>query len=453
MGRRNVRLKSWSLLSQVLIFTIACAAPTTEAVAGPPDIGEEWQLTFESDFERPEVAKPDEIFLIESYDRLRPNSDEAKWEYREGPNKEAYAIEENAFIDMDDETSVLVLRTSVDEDAAARGENPMRNGYIRTRNYENTGPNDKMRFDQRYGYFEARVKMDSTSGQWFAFWLMPQRQIWCADDSGRDATEIDIVEGFPRRPGASANRNRSVNFAIHYDGYSRFHKTQNANFPMRGHKAQFRNFDASEYQIYGLLWTPEKYVWYVNGQPVHEINDPDLISQQTKYIKLTTEVADWAGRINPSEYPADSKVDWVRVWQTDTLAAGNPLTFEAEDPRVKLSNRARIDNVEAGTWCRNNFARTYFDQPASMTIPIKTPVNARQIGIRATNPTDASSSVKLLIDGVEQKAWTDIDLELLFVLQHDLDQQIKEKIEVVWTGEIGIDQVYVVPDSQPQSLR
>lgn len=453
MGGQNVRLKSWSLLAQAMVCLVACAAPPIEAVAGPPDLGEPWQLTFESNFDRPSAADPDETVLIEAYDAWLPNSDEAKWEYRKGANKKAFAIEENAFLGEDEGQSVLVLRTSVDEEALARGENPMRNGYIRTRNYENTGPNDEVLFGQRYGYFEARAKIDSTSGQWFAFWLMPPRGIWCADDSGRDATEIDIVEGFPRKPGGASDRNRSVNLAIHYDGYSRFHKSQHTSFPTRETRARFRNFDSSEYHIYGLLWTPEKYVWYVNGQPVYEINDPALISQVANYIKLTTEVADWAGRIDHSQYPADSKVDWVRAWQTDTLAAGNPHLFEAEDDRVQLSNRARIDNLEAGTWCRNSFARTRSNRPASMTVPIADPVAAKQIGIRVTNPSDATSSVRLVVDGIEQQAWTDIDLDPLFVLTHELNQQVTETIEVIWTGDIGIDQVYIVPDATAQTLR
>ncbi len=43
----------------------------------------------------------------------------------------------------------------------------------------------------RYGYFEARMKWDVTTGAWPAFWMIPVENIWGATENG----ELDIFEG------------------------------------------------------------------------------------------------------------------------------------------------------------------------------------------------------------------------------------------------------------------
>lgn len=448
-GQNVLRFGPKAIILQIVIIAAACSGPAQRATAGPPDIGEAWTMTFESEFEKPATASSQQSFGIENYDVLAPNSDNAKWEYRKGPNKQAYAVEGNAFITELDERaeSVLVLRTSEDDSGDGNFSNPMRTGYVRTRNYENTGPDEEMRFSQRYGYFEARMILDTSPGQWGAFWLMPFRSIWCADSSGRDGTEIDIVEGYPRNASSSRDRNKSVNFAIHYDGYRAFHQKEIQPFPADDQRRNFPSFDASEFHTYGLLWTPDKYVWYVDGYPVHEINDPDQIAQVPKYIKLSTEVAPWSGQLNSQNFPADTMVDWVRVWQTDRLAKGNPYIFEAEDARVQRAPEVETKFMKAGTWCNSVFAKTDASQTGRMTIPLSKPVHTNQIGIRVSNPKDASSQLELFIDGERQIAWKEIDLDQLFILKHDFDAVISNEIEIVWSGEIAIDQIYLVPSS------
>lgn len=61
-------------------------------------------------------------------------------------------------------------------------------GMISTQKLGDTG------FEQRYGYFEARVRFDSTPGQWSAFWLQSPT---IGDPPGDPATagvEMDIAE-------------------------------------------------------------------------------------------------------------------------------------------------------------------------------------------------------------------------------------------------------------------
>ena len=68
-------------------------------------------------------------------------------------------------------------------------------------------------FEQAYGYFECRMKMQRTSGFWGAFWLMTE-QVRNVTGTAVDGAEIDIIESgeFPRM---------GVNHAIHWDGYGK----------------------------------------------------------------------------------------------------------------------------------------------------------------------------------------------------------------------------------------
>lgn len=418
------------------------------AQALPPNIGERWYPTFQSEFDIPADADHSSKVLIEEYDRLEPHSDDAKWEYREGANKQAYAVEDNAFVTrLNDGTSALVLRTSANPSPGLANSEPIWTGYIRTRNYSNTGPNNNLNFAQRFGYFEARMKFQSSPGQWGAFWLMPERNIYCADNSGRDATEIDIVEGFPNPPGAPRNRHRKVNIAVHYDGYGDAHKRQSRSIPSRNDRRISPGFDASEFHTYGFLWTPDSYVWYLDGIPVHRIDDPNIISQTEKYLKLSTEVAGWSGRLDHKRLPADTVVDWVRVWQTNRLAKGNPHVYDITDERIELGDGVHTKKAPTGHWCLNTIAESQTSEHGRITIPLEGPVDAEQIGIRLSNKGAGVTEVKLLIDGLEHHVWRNVAEDPLFILKSFPRRKVKESLEITWRGKIGINQVYIVPQT------
>jgi len=446
-GSDSQKIGAWAWALQLTVLLGVYAIPAQSRDSGPPNVDDSWHLTFQSEFEIPGTSRKHSSYSIEEFDRVAPTSDNAKWEFRYGPNKQAYAVESNAFVAMlkNEGLSALILRTSQSQSQNENYSNPMRTGYIRTRNYENTGPDNKVRFKQRFGYFEARMKLNSSPGQWGAFWMMPTSSIWCADGSGRDGTEIDVVEGFPVNAQSASKRNQSVNMAIHYDGYAEYHKKQNLSFPTAKHKKQFSDFDSTEFHVYGFLWTPDKYVWYVDGVPVHEINDPDLISQVPNYLKLSTEVADWSGKINPAQLPADTVVDWVRVWQTKRMAQGNPFIFEVEASNTDISETTRILRMKTGKWCVNNVAQSLEDNPGRVSTPVPTPVDARQIGIRVWNDSDDTNNLRLILDGVEVRSWKDINPDNLFILKHDIQTRIAKQIEVVWSGDLMVDQIYVVP--------
>ena len=65
---------------------------------------------------------------------------------------------------------------------------------------------------------------------------------------------------------------------------------------------------------YGLLWTPEEYVFYVDGKEVWR-SKAGGVSQVPEYLKLTEEIGDWAGDIRKANLPDYFEVDYVRVYE------------------------------------------------------------------------------------------------------------------------------------------
>ncbi len=244
---------------------------------------DQWQLIWEDEFDGP--------------------INEAFWDIQLGPRKDSIRTRDNAFT----ENGNLVLRTSKVGDE-------YHTGFLRTRRLS------RLLVAQKFGYFEARIKLDTAPGQWSAFWLMPKGTIHNNNNSGRDGTEIDIVEGFGRVP------NTSISQAIHYDGYGILkQKSKNNRYELPGR--------VEDWRVYGLRWCSGSYTWYVDGRQTWKIDDPNLISQVEQYILLTSEVVlgtKWAGTMDDDRLPADTKVDYVRMYKS---------VSEDECPAIPVSVR------------------------------------------------------------------------------------------------------------------
>lgn len=184
----------------------------------------------------------------------------------------------------------LVLTSRIQDDRST-------NAWVQARR------RSEMLCGQDFGYWEASMKLGVQPGQWPAFWLMPMN-IHGADHSGRDGTEIDIMEAF------SFNGPNVVQQTIHFDGYGPDHQQFAGALPIVGNVE-------NQFRTYGLHRTPEKYTWYVDGKKTWEIDDPTMISQVSQYVIFSTESAGFAGDIRTAQLPTQTSVDWLRVYKDD----------------------------------------------------------------------------------------------------------------------------------------
>lgn len=170
------------------------------------------------------------------------------------------------------------------------------------------------KFAQKYGYFEAKITSPTAYGQgfWPAFWLMPDRYPSRGlsnlyGDCRRDTTicngqgmEIDIMENL------TIWGNTKGHYALHWDGYGSDHQSYGKNYSMSN----------SATHVYGLYWDPGIVIFYTDGQEVGRWEN-SRVPNVPLFIKLNTAVGGWDGNTpnSSTRFPAETKVDYVRVWQ------------------------------------------------------------------------------------------------------------------------------------------
>jgi beta-glucanase (GH16 family) len=74
-------------------------------------------------------------------------------------------------------------------------------------------------------------------------------------------------------------------------------------------------FDFTEdFHVYGLLWTPNELVWYIDGKEVFR-RENDYFKRPL-HLMLDCEIMEaWVGLPDSKDLPGKFEVDYVRVWQ------------------------------------------------------------------------------------------------------------------------------------------
>ncbi len=157
-------------------------------------------------------------------------------------------------------------------------------------------------FERAFGYYECRVRLQRRIGHWSAFWLQTPTMGNPLGDPGRAGAEIDVFE-YLRREG---NR---VHHTLHWDGYGASHRSEGKLVTVPGLSEGWHRF--------GLLWTEDRYVFYVDGEATWQSRNG--VSRRPQYMILSLEVGPWAGRARRGDFPDSLLVDYVRVY-----APGNP---------------------------------------------------------------------------------------------------------------------------------
>jgi hypothetical protein len=221
-------------------------------------LGSAWELVWEDDFNA-------------------NNIDTTKWTViGDEARRDGYWLKEDAYL----ENGKLVLRTKEE------------NGV-----YSSGAIKSEDKFEHTFGYYEARMKFPEQEGHWPAFWLF-DNNVNNVDDSGRDGTEVDIIE----KPSTL----EKIHQAIHWDGYEEDHKFDNN----EEYKIPGIN---TGYHIVGLDWREDKYTFYVDGEKTWETSAGG-VSQIPQFIFFSEEIGEWGGDIENANLPDYFYVDYVKVY-------------------------------------------------------------------------------------------------------------------------------------------
>jgi len=183
------------------------------------------------------------------------------------------------------------------------------------------------KFSQKYGYFEARIRIPSHPGTFPAFWLYHQRERW----QGTKRSEIDIMENLGHAPQYIYNSyHYSDNVSVYYPGDPNFLKPE-----PNGQIYTGEDF-SREFHLYAVDWQPGSITWYIDNQPVSTLNDPGVDNEELYVILNLAIGGNWVnypesagglGRQGDNLYPnmdeqqsavfgaPELEIDYVRVFR------------------------------------------------------------------------------------------------------------------------------------------
>jgi beta-glucanase (GH16 family) len=162
----------------------------------------------------------------------------------------------------------------------------------------------KGKYEQKYGRFEARMKLPWGQGLWPAFWMLGSN---IDEVSWPNCGEIDIMENRGQEP-------TLVSGALHGPGYS------GGNFIGKNYDLVSERVDTS-FHIYGIEWGEGYVNFYVDDVLYNQITPADVtgdwIFDQPFYIIMNVAVGGgFVGSPNADTvFPQTMLVDYVRIYQ------------------------------------------------------------------------------------------------------------------------------------------
>ena len=268
-----------TLLGLLALVVVACTPGVPEPQA-PVDTGEQWRLVFSDEFERGglgDIWRTCYWWQVDGGCTIATNA-ELEW-YR----PEAVGLADGS----------LVLTADAIPQRTTTGDTlPYRSGMVST-GARSSHRGELPSFAFTYGFVEARVRLPVGAGTWPAIWLLS------ADN--RSLPEIDIAEWYGIRPDL-------VTMHVHQrvDGVRRSQRVELATGDISG-----------TWRVFGMHWSPEAVVFYVDGVEAGRVTDPALVPTTPMYLLLNLAVGGGrAGTPDPAAFPTTFAVDHVRVWQS-----------------------------------------------------------------------------------------------------------------------------------------
>ena len=177
------------------------------------------------------------------------------------------------------------------------------------------------RFGFLYGYVEGRMKVGATPGMLSSFYLYHR---YTGSGVNLHAPEIDIVEYLGENPFGAEDAFQTYHFDDVTTGLTRSSPTMS-----------FSNPDgelySDEFHTYGVLWEPQLVIWYIDGKEVKRLTGPMVSRQPMNIVNYLVTGSVWAptpDASDPSIFPLEYQVDYIRVYQRDpytgTATFGTP---------------------------------------------------------------------------------------------------------------------------------
>ena len=160
-----------------------------------------------------------------------------------------------------------------------------------------------------HGYFEIKCVCNKGGGFWSAFWLQSGTSyVHDASRGGVGGAEIDIMEA-PLYDEFMPTKRNSVTHAIHCNGGDDNPDKLDSYRP-----GKFRGNDIyNTYNTYGLEWTEDEYIFYINGVETTRTSFSKGVSTVPEEVIVSLEIPD---EVTFSEGESTvMTVDYVKIYQ------------------------------------------------------------------------------------------------------------------------------------------
>ncbi len=164
------------------------------------------------------------------------------------------------------------------------------------------------------GYFEIRCICNDSPGYWSAFWIQANAPYTASiSQGGIGGAELDIFESGCHSEGKSHN---SVTHAIHCAGVDGVQEGfQSANLGKF-----YVDEPYTKYNTYGLKWTEDEYIFYINGVETVRSTFGNGVSRVPEDVIVSLEIPD-EGELDGFDketFQTEMIVDYVKIYQEIT---------------------------------------------------------------------------------------------------------------------------------------
>jgi beta-glucanase (GH16 family) len=154
-------------------------------------------------------------------------------------------------------------------------------------------------FSQKYGRFEARLKLPKGTGLWSAFWLLPSFEQW--PEGIAILPEIDVMEHLGHEPSTF---------------HTTLHTNQSGELESFPYDHTVKEDLTEDFHVYSVVWTPKDVTWYIDQEKVAHHPTPEDFTWPVHFLLNLAVGGSWPG--NPdrtTQFPAHYEIDYVRAYR------------------------------------------------------------------------------------------------------------------------------------------
>ncbi len=171
------------------------------------------------------------------------------------------------------------------------------------------------------GYYEIRCKCNPGEQFWSAFWIQGDTPYdHYLSQGGVNSAEVDIFEAMSWKNVGTANRN-AVTSTIHCNGWD--DDIENIDSRCLG-EFKVGNDIYNEYNTYGLKWTEDEYIFYINGVESARSSFGNGVSQVPEQLIVSLEIPGEDIKFD-KDYTTEFVVDYVRIYELTGEEAPAPV--------------------------------------------------------------------------------------------------------------------------------